>query len=64
MSFDKNPKIVLTCQECGDKTPFAVWKNGVVLCDVCGEDETIERKGKHMARNWDEFQGRKKPRDR
>lgn len=58
-----NAKIVLQCQECGDKTPFAVWRNGMVLCDVCGEDDKPERRGKHMARDWDEFtSGRKKPR--
>lgn len=58
MNVIPNSKTVLVCQECGDRTMFAAWVNGTILCSVCAETESEPEKPKHMARTWDEFRGK------
>lgn len=58
-------RVVLVCQDCGDRTIFASWVNGSILCSVCAEGDANPDKPRHMARSWDEFQGKtRRPRPR
>lgn len=56
-----NARIVLRCSECGDRSAYTTWRNGMILCEIC--DGNIDRepmRGKPMARSWDDYQGRGK----
>lgn len=50
-----NSKTVLVCQECGDRTTEAIWKNGIITCNECNGVTGNGSRGKPMARSWDEF---------
>jgi hypothetical protein len=50
-------RIILVCQDCGERTAFATWINGIILCTVCAEGDDDPVKPKHLARSWDEFRG-------
>lgn len=55
--------MVMTCEECGDRTPQAIWRNGTILCPECDGIENADVRGKPMARSWSEFRGKpRKPR--
>jgi hypothetical protein len=51
-------RTILVCQDCGDRTIFAAWINGSILCSVCAESDVDPVKPKHLARTWDEFRGK------
>lgn len=55
-SIGPGGKTVMTCSECGEKSPFIMWKNGALVCSDC-DDNVPEMQGKSMARSWDEFRG-------
>ena len=66
MNIDNGGRTVLQCEDCGERTPTAIWRNGVIRCDECDGTDTIDTRGKPMARTWDEFRGgpRKRKHDR
>lgn len=58
MNISPGSRTVLVCQDCGERTIFASWVNGSILCSVCSENEAAPEKPRHMARTWDEFRGK------